>query len=106
MAITVNWYDTRFEAAYAVRKGDEIILYDEDYNVTNHIFHLTYRDEPYISIDGGTWTDISEIPTTEDRLQADIDYLNMQAEALEESGEANRADIDYCLMMLNDGAVE
>ena len=104
--IRIYWYTYRFECAFGVVVNDSIILYDENYIETNRIVNLTYRDWPHISIEGGTWTDPSEIPTETDRLQANIDYLDMQAESLQASDEANRADIDYCLMMLDDGATD
>jgi hypothetical protein len=104
--ITVNWYDFSFDGIYAVKYENEIVIYDEYYNKIQNITNLTYRDMPFVSIENGTWTDPSEIPTEMDRLQASIDYLDMQAESLEASDEANRADIDYCLMMLNDGVTE
>lgn len=106
MGITIHWYAESLTAVYAVNYGTDIILYDENYVEIHHISQITSRDWPHISIKGGTWTDPSEIPTDIDRLQANIDYLDMQAEALAESDETNRADIDYCLMMLNDGASE
>ena len=104
--IILRWYDEQFAANFAVNNVENIILYNENYIETDRIINLTYRDWPHISIEGGTWTDPSEIPTETDRLQASIDYLDMQAESLEASDEANRADIDYCLMMLDDGATD
>ena len=104
--VTVKWYEMTFDGAYAVNNGDSIVVYDADYNETQRITNLTYRDAPFISIEGGEWTPQSEIPTETDRLRADIDYLDMQAESLQASDEANRADIDYCLMMLDDGATD
>ena len=104
--ITINWYDVKINGAYGVNLQTDIIVYDEHFNKIQEIVNLTYRDWPHISIEGGTWTDPSEIPTETDRLQASIDYLDMQAESLEASDEANRADIDYCLMMLDDGATD
>ena len=104
--VTVHWYELSFDGAYAVNNGDHIVIYDDDYNEIQRITNLTYRDAPHVSIEGGEWTQASEIPTETDRLRADIDYLDMQAESLEASDEANRADIDYCLMMLDDGATD
>lgn len=47
--------------------------------------------------------DIDEIPepepTTEEQLRADVDYLTMENEYLEEENEQQRADIDYLLML-------
>ena len=103
--IKFYWYNEIFTAEYAVNFGSDVFLYDENYNLIHHIQNLTYRDADDVSLEG-TWTDPSEIPTETDRLQASIDYLDMQAESLEASDEANRADIDYCLMMLDDGATD
>jgi hypothetical protein len=103
--VEFHWYNEIFTAEYAVNFGSDVFLYDENYNLIRHIQNLTYRDADHVSLEG-TWTDPSEIPTETDRLQASIDYLDMQAESLEASDEANRADIDYCLMMLDDGATE
>ena len=102
----INWYGVRLKCSFAVNLGNSIILYDENYIEIQHIYNITYRDWPHISIEGGSWTDPSEIPTDIDRLQSDIDYLDMQTADLEKQDETNRADIDYCLMMLNDGAAE
>ena len=104
--VTVHWYELSFDGAYAVNNGDSIVVYDADYNETQRISNLTYRDDDFISIEGGEWTPASEIPTETDRLRADINYLDMQTESLEKSDETNRADIDYCLMMLDDGATD
>lgn len=104
--ITIKWYGVEINGAYAVNLQTDIIIYDDYFNKIQEIVNLTYRDWPHISIEGGTWTDPSEIPTETDRLQASIDYLDMQTESFEKSDEINRADIDYCLMMLDNGATE
>lgn len=104
--ITIHWSENVFDCEYAVQKLSSILMYDSDFNLTNEIDNIYGKEWQIISIEGGTWTDPSEIPTETDRLQASIDYLDMQAESLEASDEANRADIDYCLMMLDDGATD
>jgi hypothetical protein len=104
--ITIHWSENIFNCEYAVQKLSSILMYDSDFNLTNEIDNIYGKEWQIISIEGGTWTDPSEIPTETDRLQASIDYLDMQAESLEASDEANRADIDYCLMMLDDGATD
>ena len=78
--ITVHWYELSFDGAYAVNNGDSIVVYDADYNETQRITNLTYRDAPHISIEGGEWTQASEIPTALDRLQAQVDFLEMWRE--------------------------
>ena len=104
--ITIYWSKNTFDCEYAVQKLSSILMYDSEFNLTNEIDNIYGKEWQLISIEGGTWTDPSEIPTETDRLQASIDYLDMQAESLEASDEANRADIDYCLMMLDDGVTE
>lgn len=104
--ITIHWSENVFDCEYAVQKLSSILMYDSEFNLTNEIDNIYGKEWQLISIEGGTWTDPSEIPTETDRLQASIDYLDMQAESLEASDEANRADIDYCLMMLDDGATD
>ena len=80
--VTVHWYELTFDGAYAVNNGDSIVVYDADYNETQRITNLTYRDAPHISIEGGEWTAASEIPTETDRLRADLEYALMMVDYL------------------------
>ena len=41
-------------------------------------------------------------PTEMERMQADIDFLSMENEYLDEVTEQQQADIDYCLMLLDE----
>ena len=78
--VTVKWYELSFDGEYAVKNGDSIVVYDADYNEIQRISNLTYRDDDFISIEGGEWTQASEIPTALDRLQAQVDFLEMWRE--------------------------
>ena len=80
--VTVHWYELTFDGAYAVNNGESIVVYDADYNETQRITNLTYRDAPHISIEGGEWTQASEIPTETDRLRADLEYALMMVDYL------------------------
>ena len=80
--VTVHWYELSFDGEYAVNNGDSIVVYDADYNETQRITNLTYRDAPFISIEGGEWTQASEIPTETDRLRADLEYALMMVDYL------------------------
>jgi hypothetical protein len=80
--VTVHWYELSFEGEYAVNNGDHIVIYDADYNETQRISNLTYRDAPHVSIEGGEWTNLSEIPTETDRLRADLEYALMMVDYL------------------------
>ena len=82
--VTVHWYELSFDGAYAVNNGDRIVIYDADYNETQRISNLTYRDAPHVSIEGGEWTQASEIPTALDRVNADKDFLEMKVDYLEQ----------------------
>ena len=84
--ITVHWYELSFDGAYAVNNGDSIVIYDSDYNEIQRISNLTYRDNPFISIEGGEWTQASEIPTAQDRTNANVEYLQMCVDYLMNGG--------------------
>ena len=87
--ITVHWYELSFDGAYAVNNGDSIVIYDSDYNEIQRITNLTYRDNPFISISGGEWTPASEIPTAQDRTDANVEYLQMCVDYLMGNGGTN-----------------
>ena len=87
--ITVHWYEMTFDGAYAVNNGDSIVVYDADYNEIQRITNLTYRDAPHISIEGGDWTPQSEIPTAQDRTNANVEYLQMCVDYLMGNGGTN-----------------
>lgn len=53
------------------------------------ITNLTYRDAPHVSIEGGEWTNVSEIPTALDRANANIEYLQMCMDYLMANGGTN-----------------
>ena len=84
--ITVHWYELSFDGEYAVNNGDSIVVYDADYNEIQRITNLTYRDAPFISIEGGEWTQASEIPTAQDRTDANVEYLQMCVDYLMNGG--------------------
>ena len=87
--VTVKWYELTFDGEYAVNNGDSIVIYDADYNETQRITNLTYRDAAHVSIEGGEWTNLSEIPTALDRANADIEYLQMCMDYLMGNGGTN-----------------
>ena len=84
--ITVHWYELTFDGEYAVNNGESIVVYDADYNEIQRISNLTYRDAPHISIEGGEWTAASEIPTAQDRTDANVEYLQMCVDYLMNGG--------------------
>ena len=84
--VTVHWYEMTFDGEYAVKNGDSIVIYDSDYNEVQRISNLTYRDDDFISIEGGEWTQASEIPTAQDRTDANVEYLQMCVDYLMNGG--------------------
>ena len=97
--ITLHWYDETFTGDIAVRGYDYVALYDENYNEVRRIINIYGTEWEHISIDGGEWSSPDVIPTAEDYLRADIDFLTMENEALTTESEQARADIDYLLMI-------
>ena len=97
--ITLHWYDETFTGDIAVRGYDYVALYDENYNEVRRIINIYGTEWEHISIDGGEWSNPDVIPTAEDYLRADIDFLTMENESLTAESEQARADIDYLLMI-------
>ena len=95
----LHWYDNAYTGDIAVRGYDYVTLYDEDYNETQRIINIYGQEWEHISIEGGEWSSPEVIPTMEDHLKADIDFLTMENESLTEQAEQARADIDYLLMI-------
>ena len=85
----VIWNDTQFECSRAVKYPDRVIFYNENNQVINSIFNITEKEWKNIHLQNG-----DDIPTEEDYLRADIDFLTMENDAL-------RADLDFVLTMLN-----
>ena len=76
-------YDLDIFEGYAAAKSDtDIWIYDENWNVINHISGI-YGDEwNFISIENGEWTDLSDVPDPGDFLRNRINQLeNMLYEA-------------------------
>lgn len=77
--ITLHWHNEVFTADKAVRDGTEIILYDAQNNEVRRISNVIGREWGNISLDG-EWTEPSEVPTQQEVLRADVDYLLMLQE--------------------------
>ena len=56
------------------------------------------EDEIQADIDDIPWPE----PTEEEQLRADVDFLTMENDFLEEQVEQDRADIDYLLMIMEE----
>lgn len=105
----VHWYEESFECEKAVRKDAEVLLYDAENNLQNRIFNIRFNEWDHIWLEDGDWSAESDIPTEDEKLRAEIDFLTMMNESLEEENteiksqlEIDRADLDYCLMLLEE----
>ena len=102
--ITIHCGKEIYTGEIAVRGANYIALYDEDYNELQRIINIYGREWEHISIEGGEWSSPDVIPTAEDHLRADIDFLTMENESLTAESEQARADIDYLLMITEEEA--
>ncbi len=84
----IHWNDIDLTCAKAVRNHDSIELYDENDNFMNKIEQISHEEWNHISMEEGFWSDRSEIKTPEQKLR--------------EENAALRADLDYCLMLLEE----
>jgi hypothetical protein len=100
--ITLRWYDTTRTGDIAVRGYDYVALYNNDYTEVFRVVNIRGAEWNRISIEGGDWTDPEAIPSKEEILRADLDFLSMENEYLEMQNEQQQADIDYCLMLLEE----
>lgn len=86
--ITVLYDHSTYVCSYAAKSDTEVVLYDENRNVIEHIQNVKGNEWNYISIFGGEWEDLPEELTSEEIIQNRIDML--------------QADLDYCLMLLGE----
>ena len=100
--ITLHWYNEIFIASYAVKGSDYVALYDDSFTEVQRIVNIYGDGWKDISIEGGEWSDPSDIPSQEEILRADMDFITMENEYLTEQNEQQQADIDYCLMLLEE----
>ena len=97
--ITLHWYAEEYTGDIAIKGADYVSLCSRDFTETFRIIGIVGQEWDHISINGGEWSDPSIIPTAEEILRADVDYLTMENEALEGDVEQAKADIDYLLMI-------
>lgn len=96
--MTVSWGGFTWECDIAVKGSDYVKLYTNDFQVVATIKGITKNEWVNIFNDG-TWSTPDVIPTKDEIMRADIDYINMLMEAMTADNEQARADIDYLLMI-------
>ena len=86
--ITVLYGEAIYRCEYAEKSDHTITLYDENRNVIIKVENI-YGDEwNFIQIIDGEWEELPPEPSPEELLQAKLDHL--------------QADLDYCLMLLDE----
>lgn len=98
--VKVIYDGAEYECSKAARSDDEVVMYDDENRVLNRISGIIGDEWNYISIEDGEWLDINDMPTTFDMTKSDIDYLIMANDFLLMENDILRADLDYCLMLL------
>ena len=77
-----------YECFKAAKSDCDIVLYDAEDNVIQRISNIIGDEWNYIRIADGEWQDLEPEPTPEEVLQNKIDQI--------------QADLDYCLMLLDE----
>ena len=74
----IKWHGVSYECAHAVQGYDWVKGYDAQYNEVCEIINIRGEEWDNISLEGGEWE--SSVPTQQEILRADVDYLLMLQE--------------------------
>ena len=86
--VTVTYDHDVYTGASAAKNDHEFAVYDENRKELHHVRNI-YDDEwNCISIQNGEWLDMDTLPAREDIVDGKIEKL--------------QADLDYCLMLLEE----
>ena len=77
-----------YECAKAAKSDTEIVLYDDQDQELQHISNIIGDEWNFVQIFNGEWEELVPPPTEEELLNAKLDRL--------------QADLDYCLMLLDE----
>ena len=77
-----------FECSKAAKSDTEVVLYDSLDNEIHHLSNIIGEEWNYIQLVNGEWSELEPQPTPEEVLNARIERL--------------QADMDYCLMLLDE----
>ena len=83
--ITVLYDHSTYVCSYAAKSDTEVVLYDENRNVIEHIQNVKGNEWNYISIFGGEWEDLPEeakeyVLFIEKEIECPIKYVSVGAE--------------------------
>lgn len=74
--VKLRWYENEYVAEKAVKTENSVILYSDGHEIIR-IRDIYGAEWSNIELLEGEWTPESEIPTAIDILRADVDYLLM-----------------------------
>lgn len=107
--VIINYDHMIYKGDKACKSDSDFRVFDEYGKMIDHVSNISKSEWNWISLDQGEWSDPIDIPTESDVLRADVDFLTMENEFLETENaelraqsEVDRADIDYCLMLLEE----
>lgn len=107
--VRINYDDMIYEGDKACKTDHDFRVFDIYGHETDHVSNIYGAEWGFIRLEDGEWSEPYEIASESEVTRADIDFLTMENEYLEaenqelrEAVEADRADIDYCLMLLEE----
>lgn len=107
--VKINYASMIYTGNKASKTDSDFYVFDEYGKITDHLSNISPNEWNYIHLEEGIWSEPGDIPSETDVLRADVDFLTMENEFLEtenaelkEQAEVDRADIDYCLMLLEE----
>ena len=84
--VIVMYSGSVYQCEKAVKGDHDVYLYDENNELTAHISNIWNEEWDAFQIYGGSWINVEDEPGETEILQNEIASL--------------RADLDYCLMLL------
>ena len=107
--VIVTYGNSEFECDHAAKSEHDVAGYDENNHLLFHISGIWDEEWDWFSIDGGEWLNFDEMPSEKEVLDADLNYMTMMNEFLEDKNselqsqiDMDRADLDFCLMLLGE----
>lgn len=107
--VIVRYGDSEYECDHAAKSDHDVAGYDENDHILFHISNIWDDEWDWFSIEGGEWLEYESMPTEKEVLESDLNYMTMMNEFFEEENtelkmqiDIDRADIDFCLMLLGE----
>ena len=107
--VIVRYGSTEIECDHAAKSDTDIVCYDDGNHIIYAISNILDEEWDYVSIEGGEWLNLADMPSEKEVLESDLNYMTMMNEFFEEENEElrmqidiDRADLDFCLMLLGE----